>query len=317
MRCLAVALAVLLLLPLVHAANPLNVNVRTEDMKSFASDLIASSPEVRQILGGGDWVVEFRVLTGKGVDRGYAIGRGGEMTDFTERSSRNPDLSVVMSRDAWLSLLNSPDRPATFKRLLNANAVEISSASLSKKAAIKAALSSGLLKAEPLHAGSQFAIGGSSGTAKDFFGVFRVKVGDDDYVVNGVGAPIGFLGRAFDRFASPPPKVPVFFKKPPGVLAQNPGLIYDTVTNNPNVMGPHNVFKINPGLKGPNDILRLNPGLIGPADIAMLNPNLHGPKEFAYLMGIGAHSNTARHLQQRGLVNDPTLGMVNRWNATR
>lgn len=112
-------------------------------------------------------------------------------------------------------------------------------------------------------------------------------------------------------------KLGVFFSQPPGILARQPNLVYDTVTSSPNAIGPHNVFKLNPGLVGPSDVLRLNPGLIGPTDIALLNPNLHGPGQFAYLLGIGAHSNAAQYLQERGLADAGPLDNRNRWGNRR
>lgn len=152
---------------------------------------------------------------------------------------------------------------------------------------------------------------------KKFYDLYSAKAGTDSWVLNKLGVPIGSLGQRQDFYTDMPKTVPVFFNKPPGILAQSPGLIYDTVTSSPNAIGPQNIFKINPGLIGPNDILRLNPGLIGPADIALINPNLHGPAEFAYALGIGAHSNTAQHLLDKKLIpNDlllNKLGDKNRW----
>ena len=125
------------------------------------------------------------------------------------------------------------------------------------------------------------------------------------------------LCARFSLFSQPPPGI--YFTRAPGSLAQNPGLIYDTVSGNNNLVGPWNIFQKNPGLIGPNQILAMNPGLVGPADMAIINPNLHGPAEFAYAMGIGAHSYSANKLLSQHQV--PSLltnfmGSCNRWGKS-
>lgn len=291
------------------------VDVTLDDFKAVAQSAI-SIPEVQQLLGSGEKTIRFRVSE----TEAFVKVDSGSITDAGMLSPKAPDFTISMSRDTMLSILNVEDKAAVFKQFLDRRMISVSTSDVAKQAALKAALSSGLLKSEPFGEGSKIYIGGKEGVAKKLVGSlesYRVKIGEDDFVVNSIGAPIGSLSRRHDFFSSPPQEAKIFFGKPPGVLAQNPGLIYDTVTGSPNAIGPHNIFKINPGLIGPNDILRLNPGLLGPADIGILNPNLHGPREFAYVMGIGAHSNTAKVLRERGLVNDNALDINNRWGNRR
>ncbi|VVB70504.1 Uncharacterised protein [uncultured archaeon] len=228
----------------------------------------------------------------------------------------NPDLTITISRDAILSIQNSPDQTATLQRLLVGGYVGFSSTNPIVQAELKAALKSGLIKPTPFGEGSQVTIDGVTGTVEKYQDLFKVKINKDYYVLNPFGGIIGALPKKINLYMNPPKGLNLYFNKPPGILAQSPGLIYDTVTKNPNVMGPQNVFKKNPGLIGPDQILKQNPGLIGPADIALLNPNLAGPAQFAYLLGIGAHSYSAQHLVNSHMVSNyvmPNLGNHNRW----
>ncbi len=251
----------------------------------------------------------------------YIKGEGTDIVQVGPEYIGDPDITVSMSRDAFLSLSNSEDRVETFKRLVASGNVDIKAKSPIKQAQIKAAIASGALKGEPFGEGSEITIKGAKATVKKFYNLYSAKAGPDSWVLNKLGVPIGSLSAKQDFYTSVPKTVPVYFNKPPGILAQSPGLIYDTVTSSPNAIGPQNIFKINPGLIGPNDILRLNPGLVGPADIALLNPNLHGPAEFAYVLGIGAHSNTAQYLLDKKLIPNNLLlnklGDTNRWGNKR
>lgn len=288
-----------------------------DKIKSITSE---SAGQLSKILGSDQWVIRI-VITGTDVIEVSTIkGQGRDILEASPYSLDVPDITISMSRDAFLSLLNSEDTAETFKRLVANGNIDIKAKDIIKQAEIKAAIASGAIKGGPFGDGSDITINGAKTTVKKFYELYKANVGPDNWVVNKLGIRIGALGPRQDFYEEVPKTVPVFFNKPPGVLAQNPGLIYDTVTKNNNVMGPHNVFKINPGLKGPNDILAANPNLIGPADMALINPNLHGPAEFAYVFGIGAHSKTAQHLLDKGLIPDyllSKLGKKNRWGNTR
>lgn len=278
-------------------------------------DLALSVPEVRQLLGGGTVLVWVRA----GPDGVLVTLQDLRLVDVRDQGSPGDATFLLqMSRDTFLSISNAHaagDEGAVLRHLVSTGALHVSTTDLAKSAALKAVLSGlgGGLQARPFAGGSVRLFGQQTTATSWRDGLYQAQSGGSTYVLNRWGSPIGALSRGHVPLSSPPTQVPVFFGRPPGVLAQNPGLIYDTVTQNPNVLGPHNVFRINPGLVGPNQILANNPGLLGPADIGLLNPNLHGPREFAYVMGIGAHSNTAQTLLDRGLVNDPTLDVADRW----
>jgi len=288
-----------------------------DEIKAIASD---SAGVLSKILGKDEWIIKL-VITGEDVIEVSTIkGQGKNIIEASPDSLEVPDFTVSMSRDAFLSLLNSDDKIETFKRLVANRNIDITAQDMVKQAEIKAAIASGTIKGGSFGDGSEISVKGVNSNVRNFYDLYRAKAGANDWVVNQLGAPIGALSPKHDLYTVVPKTVPVFFNKLPGVLAQNPGLIYDTVTSNPNVIGPQNIFKKNPGLIGPNDILRANPGLIGPADIALINPNLHGAAEFAYLLGIGAHSTTAQHLLNKNLIPNDFLnnfGKTNRWGNTR
>ena len=287
------------------------------DYQGFAESVIGT-PEVQQILGPGSRIVELH----SGNDKIYYTVTGGKV--FSANSNPGaPDFTIIVPPAAMLAIVNSDDPGTTAKAYISSGVMVINSRNPLEQAVIKLVLFTGAARTAAFAPGSKVSLGGISGIlgSTEYFNksLLRAKIGNDDVVFNQYGAPVGFLPGRFDLFSKPPASFGVYFNRPPGILAQNPGLIYDTTTHNPNVMGPHNVFKINPGLIGPDKILQLNPGLIGPADIALLNPNLHGAAEFAYAMGIGAHSRTAQHLQQNNLIPDRfngQLGTSNRWGQT-
>lgn len=288
-----------------------------DKIKSITSE---SAGQLSKILGNDQWVIRV-VITGTDVIEVTTIkGQGRNILEASPYSLDVPDVTISMSRDAFLSLLNSEDTAETFKRLVANGNIDIKAKNPLKQAEIKAAIASGVIKGGPFGDGSDITINGVKTTVKKFYNLYKAKVGSDNWVVNKLGVRFGALSVRQDFYTEEIPKtVPVFFNKPPGLLAQNPGLVYDTITNNRNIMSLQNVFQINPGLKGPNDILAANPNLIGPADMALINPNLHGPAEFAYLLGIGAHSNTAQYLLDKGLIPMDLLsklGKTNRWGNT-
>ena len=196
---------------------------------------------------------------------------------FSNANPGNPDFTIAASSSAMRALTNAEDKGRELKCLLSKNGIVISAADLAKQAAIKA---------------------GSAAMAN-------------------CPERVWFYSPKQEFYLNEAKNFGLFFARKPGILARSPGLIYATVSKSPNAVGPWNIFKINPGLKGPNDILRLNPGLIGPADMAILNPNLHGPAEFAHMMGIGAHSNSVRHLANQGVLDLGRFDPLNRWGNRR
>jgi len=275
----------------VSAAQPLKVSIGLDEYISLTNEVLGVS-EVQKILGSEPQVILYRIKFEQETTEAYVHIKGTTVLDASFSAPGDPDFIISLSRDAALSILNSHDRINTIMALLSEGVITINAANPARQAAINLAMATGVIKPAPVTHPAGF-------------------------VTNRFGAPIGAESRNHERFVQPLSNLPVFFNMPPGVLAQSPGLVYDTVTQCPNVLGPHNVFEINPGLVGPNQILAQNPGLLGPADIGLLNPGLAGPREFAYVMGIGAHSNTAEFLQGRGLVNDPTIGSTNRWGNRR
>jgi hypothetical protein len=278
---------------------------------SFAA-VGSDSPILKDFLGNGVSVILFQA----GTDKVYITVEGGKVTGTSKTFSGEPDFTIQMSAEAFYSLANAQDQSSVLKRMISAGAISINAKDKGKQASIRTALLSGTLNAPPFGAGSVAYINGQAGTAADFpnfKNIFTAPIGSDNVVLNSFGSPIGWLSRAPSALTTPPAGTNIYFNSPPGIWAQQPGLIYDTVSKSPNAMGPWNVFKINPGLVGGDKILQQNPGLIGPADMALINPGLAGPAQFAYLMGIGAHSNTAKTLQSQGLTNSPFTGLTNRW----
>ncbi|MFA6035914.1 MAG: hypothetical protein WC759_03075 [Candidatus Micrarchaeia archaeon] len=294
--------------PAANIAQPLRTSASISDFASldFGSSLSTA-------LGSGTSTILFIV----GTDNTYVTVTDGKVTGTSKAGSAlAPDFTIQMSQDAFLSLVNAYDKESTLKRMLAAGAISISSSNAAKQAAIRTALSSGALNAPAFGPGSTVSLNGQNGIAAawpGFSNIFTSQLGNDKAVLNNFGSPVGWLSNVPPALTTPPAGTNIYFNKPPGIWAQQPGLIYDTVSKSPNAVGPWNIFKINPGLIGPDKILQLNPGLIGPADMALLNPGLSGPAQFAYLMGIGAHSNTANTLQGKGLTNSPFTGMANRW----
>ncbi len=305
MKLFAAVMGVLMMLQLAAAYPQLVVSV---DAPRFAESLepALAIPEVKSFVGE-----KATALVKIGSQNAYFKIEGGKVT-YVPNAYGTTDFTISGSKDAWLTLLNAVDKQLTFKRLLAARAITISANDGLKQAAISAAISSGALKADPIKDGDVLRYDGE-GRVRMENNRPILQVGNDNFLLNRFGGVVGGMPRGYQRFSNPPASTGLYFARPPGVLAQFPGLIYDTTTRNPNVMGPHNVFRINPGLIGPNDILRLNPGLIGPADMALLNPGLRGPAEFAYMMGIGAHSRSAQALQDRGMLGNFNLFDRNRW----
>ncbi|HLD81484.1 MAG TPA: hypothetical protein VJA40_05780 [archaeon] len=295
-----------------------NVKASLSDYVPKPGTVFDVPQELRQVLGSGRILISAKV----GGETALIAVEGSKVVETTASdSTRTPDFTVQASRSAFLSIVNSADAAKTVKLLLFKGNIVVTASDPAKQAAIKAVLSSGVISEDQLSEGSKIVINGREGSLKAFAGtLLRARIGSDDIVVNKFGGLVGALSPRHDFYSKPPARIPVFFNKPPGVLAHVPRTLYDNVTDNPNVVGPHNIFKVNPGLIGPNDILRLNPGLIGPADMALLNPNLRGPAEFAYFMGIGAHSNTAQHLLGKNLLPvdiSNRLGNTNRWGNRR
>jgi hypothetical protein len=313
-KLIAVLLALLFLAAGAQALS-IKVNVDPEEFKEMAEAIVAS-PEMKDFLGEGPTIIKLMA----GQKTHYVKIENGQITeDSSEVPLGNPDFTILVSRAAFLSLANASDKAEGLKRILAQKLIKIMAQDLFKQGLIEAAMASDLIKATPFGDGSQVNLGGVNVTVKSmerFQNVFRGRIENDDYVFNKFGSPIGALSRNHARFSNPPSRVPVFFNQPPGILAQNPGLIYDNVTQNTNLLTPRTVFQLNPGLVGPNQILANNPGLLGPADIGLLNPGLRGPAEFAYMMGIGAHSNTAQHMLNNNFVTNRLqnrLGTTNRW----
>ena len=310
MKFLVAMVGALLMLQLAAAYPQLTVSI---DAPRYAEALgpSLSIPEVRSFIGGtATLLVKF------GSENAYFKIEGSTVT-YIPNAYGTTDFTLAGSTDAWLTLLNAVDKPLTFKRLLAARAIVISANDGIKQAAINAALAGGALNVDPIKDGDVLRYDGD-GMVRMVNNRPVLKVGNDQFLLNRFGGVVGGLPRNYDRFSAPPAFTGLYFAKPPGVLAQFPGLVYDTTSRSPNAVGPWNIFKINPGLIGPNDILRLNPGLIGPADMAILNPNLHGPAEFAHMMGIGAHSRSVQSLQDRGMISNRfDLSSRNRWGNRR
>jgi hypothetical protein len=314
MRVLAPFVGILLIVSAVFAVEMLRVSFSIQEFRSQVEGQTLPK-EAASILGSDTWTVQINILPGETY---YLNGQGSKVgTLSTSPAKTPPDFTVTTNRGAVLSILNAPEPLVSAKRLYDAGVIRVSASDPLKDAALKIAMST--LSEKQFRIGSQSRFGDLNATPESYHGsAFRVTIRGDSYILDKYGSVIGALSRGHDRLSQPPGGVGIFFNQPPGVLAQNPGLVYDTVSRSPSALvGPRDILRVNPGLIGPNDILRLNPGLIGPADIGLLNPNLHGPREFAYVMGIGAHSNTARYLQSQGMVNDPTTGRANRWNLTR
>ncbi len=310
-KALRSILSLLVLAGLLSATLTLVTQVNLNDYESVAQSAL-SNPQLHQLLGDGQSVILFNV----GGQQTYVVVSGTNIISSSPASpGGTPDFTISASRDSVLSIINSPDKPATLKCLLSKKYVTLSASNFAKQAAIQAALSSGLAGACGFGEGSSFSFEGKTGTLTGYHGVFIGTLPGDNFahVFNPHGGLIGFLPPHASRFSTPPPQTGLFFSHPPGVLAQNPGLIYDTCSRSNNCVGPQNIFQINPGLIGPNQILSHNPGLIGPADMAIINPNLHGPAEFAYAMGIGAYSNSAHALANRGLTGHNQFSSTNRW----
>jgi hypothetical protein len=307
MKLFAAVVGVLFALQLAAAYPQLVVTV---DAPRYASALepMLSVPELKGFIGDSA-----TILVRAGSDRAFFKIEGGKAT-YLATANGDADFTASGSMDAWLTLLNAVDKTLTFKRLLAARAIVISARDGVKQAAINAGMSSGALSVDAIKDGDSMRYDGE-GRIRMENNRPILQVGNDNFLLNRFGGIVGGLPKGYDRFSQPPAKLGLYFEKPPGVLAQFPGLIYDTVSNHPspNMMGPWNVFKINPGLIGPDQILKLNPGLIGPADMALLNPNLRGPAEFAHMMGIGAHSRSAQALQDRGMLGNFDLSNHNRW----
>jgi hypothetical protein len=297
-----------------------------------------SNPALQQLLGSGNNLILFNI----GTDQIYVSVTGTAINSVgASNPGGSPSIIVTATRDAVLTLVNAVDKAATLECLLSKGYISIYSPDFSKELEIKAALSSGLISSTcPLEggAGSTITIAGEKVTVTDYFGLLKgvLPTESSPYVFNTLGGIVGFLPPTGDKYSVPPVtfKPPVivkgkltlqipsaggvgnnglFFDHPPGVLAQNPGLIYDTCTQSNNCIGPQNIFQKEPGLIGPNQILKENPGLIGPADMALIDNNLYGPAEFAYAMGIGAYSNAAHALENKGQVKFNQLGNTNRW----
>ncbi|MEM4255402.1 MAG: hypothetical protein QXR53_03680 [Candidatus Norongarragalinales archaeon] len=248
----------------------------------FASTYAASAEELQTLVNQAAGTPEMRQLLGSKALVQIRVGSQNDFyswngAEFSRASGGEPDFTITTTDNAMRSLSNAEDKASHLKCLLSKNAITIYAIDASKHAAIQAAI-----RAQ------------ASCPARTWYTSPRHEFYSND-------------ARNFG----------IYFARPPGYLARSPGLIYDTVSRSPNAVGPWNIFKINPGLIGPNDILRLNPGLIGPADIALLNPNLHGPAQFAYMMGIGAHSNTARHLMNTRTIDLGPLDSRNRWGNRR
>ncbi len=294
------------------SVNPQEYVTLLNALQNNPNGLSSYSNALQQLFGTSDKIVLLNLAD----SRVYIKLNYKQILQASTDSLGSPDLTITFSRDAILAIQNSPDQAATLQRLLLGGFIGFSSSNPITQAELKAALKSGLIKTTLFGEGSKITIDGVNGVIEKYQDLFKVKIKNNYYVLNNFGGVIGALPSKIQLYSNPPKGLNLYFNKPPGILAQNPGLIYDTVTKNPNVMGPHNVFQKNPGLIGPDQILKHNPGLIGPADIALLNPGLAGPAEFAYLMGIGAHSYSAQHLVNSHMVSNsmmPNLGNHNRW----
>ena len=306
----------LILLAVGVQAAALKVEVDVSDFKKLAEASL-TSVNLQEITGQDSIIVKLVVE-----DKEYYARVEGSTVTLGDASLGEPDFTLLMSPAAFLAVSNAEQKEKVIKLVLSRKVLKIRARDPLKQALIDAALASDLVQAEPVQDGTLVRINGQDAILRKmerYNNIYRAQVGQDNYVVNQLGAPIGALSRNHDRFANPPANVPVYFNRPPGILAQSPGLVYDTVTQNTNLLTPRTVFQRNPGLIGPNQILANNPGLLGPADIAMLNPGLRGPAEFAYMMGIGAHSNSARHVMNQGLVPgrmQNRLGATNRWGQS-
>ncbi|MDE1798448.1 MAG: hypothetical protein KGH63_03515 [Candidatus Micrarchaeota archaeon] len=310
-KALFVILLLLAAVSLAGATVTLATQINIQDYEPLAQAAL-SNPQLHQLLGDQQRVILFNVAG----QTAYVVVQGTNIVSSGATSpGGTPDFTVFASRDTVLSILNAPDRAATLKCMLSKNYVVISASNFANQAAIRAAISSGVAGSCNFGEGSTFTFEGRTGTVSGYHSVFAGTLPGDNFahVFNSNGGLIGFLPPHASLFSNPPSKTGLFFAHPPGILAQNPGLIYDTCSASPNCIGPQNIFQKNPGLIGPNQILAQNPGLIGPADMAIINNNLHGPAEFAYAMGIGAYSNSARALQSKGLSPFNQLSNTNRW----